>query len=347
MDRSIAAIAVPLLFAATLSAAASARAQEAPAEPLRFSRGVLSFTFENDLFTDTDRYYTSGQRVAWQSRGGAPEPLARAGAWLAPWLLPRGATVEWGVAASQRILTPRKRLTRSPPRDDRPYAGHLGAALTLQAADDASLGLAELSLGVIGPEALGEQVQDLAHDAIGVEKLGGWGHQVGTRAAAMLTLERRWRLTLPLGVGLAQPFGGELEVDAVPALGVHLGNVQTGAAAGLLLRFGQGLAMDFGPPRLRPALSGGGVFRPPEGLAWYVYVGVEGRAVAYDETLDGNHQGYWRVDRTPLVGEAIGGLSLAWGPLRLDGSLAFESRTFDEQSRCPHAFGATSLTLAF
>jgi lipid A 3-O-deacylase len=105
--------------------------------------------------------------------------------------------------------------------------------------------------------------------------------------------------------------------------------------------------MDFGPPRMRPALSGLGVFRPPEALAWYLYAGAEGRAVAYDATLDGNRNGYWRIDRRDLVGEASTGLAIAWGPVRLDGSVVLQSRTFDEQARAPHAFTAINLTLAF
>jgi len=341
---SLVAVLPGLLLA--LAAAPPARAQPEPEAP-RFARGVLSFTYENDMFADTDRYYTSGQRIAWQSRGGAPDPLATAGGWLAPWLLPRDATVEWGVSLGQTIYTPRARLTRDPPRDDRPYAASLTAALSLVAASDARLGAVALSLGVVGPAALGEQVQDLVHDAIGVEKLGGWGHQIGNRPVAMLTLEQRWRLERTLARGPRRPFGGPFEIDAVPGLGLHLGNLQTSAGAGLLLRLGQGLAMDFGPPRMPPSLSSVAVFRPPEGLAWYVYAGVEGRAVAYDATLDGNRNGYWRIDRRPLVGEVAAGLALAWGPLRLDGSVVFQSATFDEQSRTPHAFTATSLSLAF
>jgi lipid A 3-O-deacylase len=72
--------------------------------------------------------------------------------------------VERGVSVVQTLYTSRRRLTGDPPRDDRPYAAHLGAALSLHVADDGSLGMAELSLGVVGPGALGEQAQDLAHD---------------------------------------------------------------------------------------------------------------------------------------------------------------------------------------
>jgi hypothetical protein len=133
----------------------------------------------------------------------------------------------------------------------------------------------------------------------------------------------------------------------VPALGVNLGNAQTSAAAGVLLRVGRGLAMDFGPPRIRPALSGLGVFRPPEGFAGYLFVGVEGRAVAYDETLDGNRRGYWDVDRSPLVGELPFGLALAWRGFRLAGTGVVQSETFQEQTRQPHVFGSLNLSFAF
>ena len=58
---------------------------------------------------------------------------------------------------------------------------------------------------------------------------------------------------------------GGLGVDLIPNAGVSLGNVLTQASAGLTLRFGQDLANDYGPPRVRPAMAGAGFFRPREG----------------------------------------------------------------------------------
>lgn len=316
--------------------AGAARA-EPPGAASRYERGVLTLTFENDTFAGTDRYYTSGQRIGWQSFG-APDALAAAGGWLAPWLLPRDAPVAWGVAVSQSIYASRANRVRDPPPDDRPYAGMLTGAFSLHAASEDQLGTLELALGLVGPEAFGEEVQDAIHDLVNDEKLEGWRHQIGNRFVAMLSAERRWR------------FGrsaGPIEFDVVPALGANLGNAQTSGAASFLLRVGHGLAMDFGPPRIRPALSGLGVFRPPEGLAGYLFVGVEGRAVAYDETLDGNRRGYWDVDRSPLVGELPFGFALAWNRFRLAGTGVFQSETFQEQTRQPHAFGSVNLSFAF
>jgi hypothetical protein len=320
-------------------AAAGARADGSSDDPQRFESGVLTLTFENDTFAGIDRYYSSGQRVGWQSRGGAPAPLAAAGARLAPWLLPRDGRVEWGVSLDQSLYTPRKRLTRTPPRDDRPYAAQLSATFSLHAADEEGLGVAEIGFGVVGPAALGEEVQELAHVVTGAQEPRGWDRQVSNRPVAVLALERRWRRERRLGEGLA--------LDLVPAAGVELGNLRTAVAAGALLRLGHGLAMDFGPPRMRPALSGLGVFRPPARLAGYLFVGIEGRAVAYDATLDGNHDDYWRVDRQPLVAELPFGLALARRGVRLHATGVLQTRTFDEQSSTPHLFGAVSLSFAF
>jgi hypothetical protein len=320
-------------FCAALAVHAPARAGE-PAP----RTGILTFTFENDRFNDTDRYYTNGARVSWQSLGETPAALERAGSVFAPWLLP-AAPVQWGVAIGQTMYTPRKRLASSPPRDDRPYAGHLYGTLAISSMTESRLGSVELSLGAIGRASGAEQVQDLIHGAIGVEKLAGWDRQIDDRPAALLTFEHRWQRNAPLGEAL--------EVGVVPALGLSLGNVQTAASAGVLLRAGRNLALDFGPPRMRPALSGLAPFRPSESLGAYVFVGVEGRAVAYDATLDGNHHGYWQVDPKPLVGELPIGLELSYGRTRLAFSWVLQSATFDEQSRSPFQFGSASFSFAF
>ena len=322
-----------------LAALASGIAPRAGAEARSPPTGILSFTFENDTFARTDRYYTSGSRISWQSLQAAPAPLTAIASVLAPALLPE-APVHWGFALGQTIHTPSHRLTANPPRDDRPYAGHLYGTLSLSAATDTRFGSVDLSIGAIGPSSGAGWVQDVVHELRGIERLGGWDHQIGNRAAGLLTFERRWQRNASLGEGL--------EVGFVPAVGVNLGNVQTSIAAGFLLRAGRNLSVDFGPPRIRPALSGLGTFRPTEGLAWYAFAGVEGRAVAYDATLDGNHHGYWQVEREPLVAELPFGIELVYGRSRFSFTWVLQSETFETQRNGPvHQFGSASLSIAF
>ncbi len=328
-----------MAHAMTWAAVVCITVSAAGAEEPRWANGVLSLTFENDTFSSEDRYYTNGLRLAWQTPATESALLQRVGRTLAPWLLPAEAEIGWGVSISQSIFTSRKRLTPNPPRDDHPYAGHLAGAFTLSAASANSLGILELSLGVIGPSSGAEETQELAHRVLDRRRVRGWDRQLDDRPAGLLALERRWHRALATG-----PLG--LELGVVPAVGVHLGNVQTSAAGGALLRIGHGLEMDFGPPRVRPALSGLGIFRPPEGFAWYLFAGVEGRAIAYQETLDGNRNGFWQIDREPLVADVPIGLVLAYGRTRLAFTFVSQTRTFDEQPDPWHRFGSLTLSLA-
>lgn len=298
--------------------------------------GTLTFTFENDTTLRTDRYYTNGVQIAFQSTPRADSPESRLATWLAPWLLPEGEGF-YGVSIAQSFYTPNDTESARPPRDDRPYAGWLRGSAALFASGNDQLGMLELSLGVIGPSALGSETQEFVHDVLGVPRANGWDHQIGNVPAGQLSLERRLRFTRPLGE--------TFEWGVVPAGGLSLGNAQTSMAAGVLLRFGKGLDVDFGPPRMRPSLGAGIAFESPRRFSWYGFAGIEGRAVAYDQTLDGNRDDYWRIQTTPLVGEATAGVALAWPGARFSLAWIVQSDTFREQRKQP--FGYVSASFAF
>lgn len=302
------------------------------------ARGTLTFTFENDTTLRTDRYYTNGVQIAFQSAPRPESPESRLAAWLAPWVLPEGEG-SYGVSLAQSFYTPDDTDSERPPRDDRPYAGWLRGSAALFATGGDQLGMLELSLGVIGPSALGSETQDFVHDALGVARANGWDHQIGNVPAGQLSLERRMRITRPVGEAF--------EWGIVPAGGLSLGNVQTSLTAGVLLRFGRGLDVDFGPPRMRPSLGAGIAYESPRRFSWYGFAGIEGRAVAYDQTLDGNRDDYWRVHATPLVGEATAGVALAWPRARFTLAWIIQSDTFREQQKQPFGYASVSFAIRF
>jgi hypothetical protein len=250
------------------------------------------------------------------------------------------APVAWSFALGQNLYTARDVSGSTPARDDRPFAGWLYATGGLSSASEADLSTVELSLGVIGPSAKGHEAQDFAHHVMDDDNDKGWNRQIDNRPAVLISLVRSWALR-------RAAFAEGFEADVVPAVGVNLGNVQTSAAVGMLARFGHHLEVDFGPPRIRPALSGIGVFRSPGTWAFYAFVGAEGRAIAYDQTLDGNDEGYWRVDREPLVGELSGGAELVYRAVHLSFAMIAQSATFRQQSQTPFVFGSLGLSIAF
>jgi lipid A 3-O-deacylase len=186
----------------------------------------------------------------------------------------------------------------------------------------------ELDFGIVGPGALGKQVQNDFHQFIGIKEAKGWGTQLQHEFGAILSYERLWRLSLAGDNG----FG----VDIVPQLGASVGNILTYGAAGALLRIGKGLGADYGPVRIRPALSGTDYFdadRLDEGKGYYFFAGTQGRVVGRNIFLDGNTYRTSRsVSKKNLVGDAQAGFSVLWSKsLRFDISVALRTEEFHGQ----------------
>ena len=209
----------------------------------------------------------------------------------------------------------------------------LGTISLIQDTDTTRTALA-LGLGVIGPAALGEQVQNGFHDLIGQGSVGGWGTQIGNQPVIQLTAERTWRV--PLG-GV-----GGLEVDVLPSVTVGAGTFRIYAQAGGTVRIGQGLQSDFGAPRIRPGLTGTDAYVQTRPFAWYVFAGVDGQAVAWDETLDGLPFATSRhVSRVPFVGEFQAGIHAdgLGRPLHRDAGAAVERVPHSAQRAVPVHLG--------
>jgi lipid A 3-O-deacylase len=307
------------------------------AEPLDDPNHTITINIENDSTRPgSDNYYTSGERVAYTSpTGQLPGPLAA----LGHLLLGEGQQ-RFALELSQSIYTPRADKPANPPLSDRPYAGLLlGTASLIQDTDTTRTALA-LGLGVIGPDAQGEEVQNGFHRLIGQQPLGGWHTQIGNQPVIQLTADRTWRV--PLG-----RIGG-LEVDALPSVTAGAGTFRIYGQAGGQMRVGQGLQSDFGAPRIRPGLTGTDAYVQTQPFAWYVFAGVDGQAVAWDETLDGLPFATSRhVSRVPLVGEFQAGLTvMVWGA-RFTASQIVQSNEFRGQSNGLFEFTSVSVSVKF
>jgi hypothetical protein len=327
-----------LPIAAALLAALAAPPAAAQERAAGEHYGTWTFTYENDLLAGTDRYYTSGVQAAWRS------PTYDPPAWLAAVtsgpLFPAGGVPRWGLALGQNIFTPDDTDRRDPDPLDRPYAGWLYGAVSLSSATAREYGSVELQLGVVGPSALGEQTQNNVHDFLNIDRAFGWDRQIKDEPGVNLVLTRQWRFN-------SDPVLDDIAVGIVPTLIGSLGNVQTYAAAGLMVRFGNELDADFGPPRMRPSISGSAFYQPDGRWGWYVFAGVEGRVVARDIFLDGNT---WRdsrsVDREVLVGDAIAGAALIMPFARLTLTYTARSREFETQRETAQ-YGSVSLSFRF
>jgi lipid A 3-O-deacylase len=325
-----------------LSAAPAAAAEETPVR-IEDEAGTFTFTLENDVVGDTDRFYTNGFQFTWRAPStNPPRWITSIGRTVSP-LLSNQSAWRWGLAFGQSIFTPEDTARENPDPNDRPYAGWLYGDFTITASTRNSYGSLELQAGVVGPSALGEQVQNTTHDILGVAKAQGWDYQLEDEPGVNLIFSRLWRYNALLDP--ETPRG--LAVGIVPSVNASLGNVQTYADIGMMVRIGRNLYADFGPPRIRPAIAGSAYVQPDGYWGGYLFAGVTGRAVAYNIFLDGNTFKESRsVDKNVLVGDASlgGALLLPWG--RLSYVHTFRTEEFVGQDGLVQ-YGSISLSLRF
>ncbi|MFC0408455.1 lipid A deacylase LpxR family protein [Roseomonas elaeocarpi] len=337
-----------LSLGAPTPAGAQLRAQDAvqpaqtqPAESQAtspYSGGTLSFTDENDMWGGTDRYYTNGLKLDWTSAAGpGPAPVEWMGRQF-DWLLGPGE-FRWGLSLSQSIFTPEEIRRQVPDPTDRPYAGHLFGTFSMERSNERQRTVLELQLGVVGSASGGEFVQNRWHDVINKYHAEGWDYQLGDEVTFGALAERSWRVPLGEVAGL--------RTEAIPTGTLAAGTAYTYAGAGVNFRIGSALEADWGPVRIRPAISSSPLLRPQREFGWYVFGGVGGRAVARNLFLDGNtFRDSASVDKKWDVGEAQLGAAILWRGMRLAYTQVWQTKEFTNQ-RGGQSFGSLSLSVPF
>jgi len=313
-------------------------------EPVRVAPESGRFTLieENDALapSPTDRWYTQGFQLSYLSAPVAGPTLD----WLFPTTFTNPSsprTRKWEFVFGQSIFTPENTKLIPPDPLDRPYAGWLYAGLGwYQQTNRNTLDHLELLLGVVGPDALAKQVQGGFHDLLGQKTSAAWAFQLKNEPGIVLSYDHKWRIGMPVG--------GSFSIDAIPEFGGSVGNIFTYGQLGMMVRFGQNLNADYGPPRIRPALSGTTWFDRSQldgPLGWYIFAGVQGRAVARNIFLDGNSfVTSASVSKRPLVGDVSAGASFFWLDFaKLDLVLTWRSDEFVGQSQ-PSRFGGINLS---
>lgn len=298
---------------------------------------IWSLQWENDIFSGlgTDKHYTNGMRISFL------RPEDSAPGWLlsscraVPWF-PEGGRIRTAWSLGQNIYTPEDISTKELVVDDRPYAGWLYVGAGLVVENGRILDIMEFSLGVVGPSALGEQVQRGIHEIIDSPDPQGWDNQLHDELAIQVTWQRKWR---QLHVG-DTGFG----VDVLPHVGAALGNVFIYGAGGATARLGWDLPGDYGPPRNQPSLPGSEFFLPRRTLGGYLFLGGEARVVLRNIFLDGNTFGSSHsVDKHLLVADIQGGVALVWGGIRGAYTYVVRSSEFETQAG-RDAFGAFTVS---
>jgi lipid A 3-O-deacylase len=338
LPRLLAAVASVCIL---LTPLAAARAED---------KSRLTLLEENDsLYVNSDKHYTQGLLASYLGPDVRPgsfwnDPFALLGDLAPIFQTSDEHSRRYALEFGQNLYTPKDTQLRPPDPRDRPYAGwiYVGANL-LQETNRRSLESFELQLGAVGPVALGKEVQNDFHQLIGKDTAKGWGTELQNEPGIVLAYDRLWHVPL---IG-----DGKSGLDFVPQIGATIGNIYTYGSVGGLLRFGKNLQADYGPARIRPALSGTSYFNGDDldgELGYYVFAGTQGRVVGQNIFLDGNTFRTSRnVPSKTLVADLQAGFSVfsttAW---RVDFSIVRRTEEFAGQAT-PDVIGTAAFSFSW
>jgi lipid A 3-O-deacylase len=302
---------------------------------------VITLTEENDLFVRTDRHYTQGLKYTQMFEDDfVPRPFVR----FADLVTPLGLNIQTykaGFTLGQSMFTPANIDIAAPIPNDRPYGGWLYVGFILQRRgytpkQRAVVENFELDLGVVGPEALGEEAQTKVHKIRGFNLPQGWDNQLATEPGIAFKYTRMY---------LFRAGDDQKAIDLIPHWGGSLGNVSTFVNAGATLRVGWHAPQDFGVATIDAPTVQSGAARHNWGA--YLFTGIDGRLVGYNIFLDGNTwQTSQHVDAIPWVADIKFGAAIILKRVEL--SYTFVVRTKEFRTQNEHdEFGSLSMRYRF
>jgi lipid A 3-O-deacylase len=351
-----------ILVGSSLAAGALQLHAQEPAKPIvpqneQLEFGSVTLYSENDkYFAGTDQHYTNGFKLSFlttdlRSFTGEPVPsLVRTAARKLGTLTEPDAAYKLNLSIGQNLYTPVNTRTTAYQPDDRPYAAwlYVGAAYQNYLPERRTpvsgtyipprLDVFEITVGTVGPAALGRQVQNGFHNIIGVAHANGWSNQIHNEAGLNLVFERKYRLGT---AGTRDGFGA----DFIPHGGFSAGNIFTYANLGFEVRTGWKLPADFGTNLIRPSSDSNSTRRPD--WSAFLFGAVDGRAVARDITLDGNtfHDSP-HITKDPYVADWQVGLALGTRRFQITYSQAVRTHEYKNQRKAS-VFGSISGTFYY
>ncbi|PQJ23054.1 lipid A deacylase LpxR family protein [Tenacibaculum sp. SG-28] len=132
----------------------------------------FSFVNDNDLYTSTsqDRYYTNGTFISFRFLNTK-----------------ENADIHkkiYDITVSHEIYTPYKAIVATVAEHDRPFAGYVYGKFGIATyRHEENIFKKEIEIGVIGPEAKGQEIQNFVHAIYGFDIAEGWKYQINTMFA--------------------------------------------------------------------------------------------------------------------------------------------------------------------
>jgi lipid A 3-O-deacylase len=289
-------------------------------EPAASDRKYFSYTYSNDFFNGTDRYFTQQIHPQLVFRIFRKMPLMKLLVGL------KGSVRQYGLSGTQDCFTPASIRRDTILRGDRPYAGTMVIGHFKISNDQQRKRrlTSQLDIGVIGPCAKCEEEQKGIHRWLDNIQPLGWENQISNDL--YLTYRLRYEKSI---------FGSPA-FDAIALAEVNGGTIYDNAAIGLNLRTG----------RMQP------YFEDARSRKLQFYFSAQGwiKALGYNGTLQGgmfsssiNTLSAREVAPVVLKGVLATGISFKW--FSIEHGRVFITREIN--AWWPHGWGYINITTWF
>jgi len=364
------------VFLALVGAASASVAtgdDQQPGHSTRTFDTAGSFTFENDLFFQTDRYYTDGAQLTIKRRD--VDPSGRVAGWASAACKAFGCPSEHVEFVrhkfGQLMYTPVHITVAEPQPFDRPWAGMLYYTREYEYVSDKRDSRTTISgtIGIIGPGSLAEQTQKWIHRTFTGAPPGGWDNQIGGELGLMALVERRRAIPW-----LSTSNTEGVQLNSTRSVRAAVGNIMTFVGVGATLTVGKDLDAanernDISvkarlPPQKVPGVES---VQPQTAVSrtcvfsWLecsAYVSAEVRWMIHNVFLNGTmFRSGPSVDSKPLVADATIGVRLDFprtrnqctGPWYVSFAATRRSPEFSGRrgSASPQSFGALTVGTEF
>jgi hypothetical protein len=273
------------------------------------------FSYSNDLFNATDRYFTQDITLALEDPLIAHSPLSHV------LLTPKNAMKQYQLSLSQDVFTPYTILSENIQKNDRPYTALLYATHRVESYTKGFTEEfdAQLDVGVMGPAAGGEQMQKGIHHALDNALPRGWKYQLANDI--VINYDLRYE----------ENFINTKWIHCYSLLDIRAGTLYDDA----------GIGFGFWSGRARQDKK----FH----LRWYALNSVH--AVAYNATLQGGV--FNRSSEYVLSGDAInrvlykaeGGIGLGWKRVEISYCNSYITAEFDHG--LDHGWGQVAIRFQY
>lgn len=288
----------------------------------------FGFKSDNDayLFYGQDQYYTNGLFLYYRH---APDQQR----------LSKLEKITYEISAGQKMFNPKSGSVGAKEDQDRPFAAYLygGGSVSLFYKKERVL-KTTLELGVIGPEALGEETQKILHQIVGFYEINGWQYQIKNELAANLQIAYSQLLHRTKNNKIEFSFGGYGD----------LGTIYNGAGLSLVFRYGL-MNQLFNTSYTQSAISHNSKTDKLVKKEFFFYARPQLSYVAYDATVQGslfNHDSPVTFGTKNLVFAQQAGLTYSTPHFTLDYSLIFKSREIKSMAKA-HQYGSISIFYRF